>query len=66
MSKRHVALLVLAVLFALSVTAFAVAAPTSLSAPSGVTNLASYRHLTGSHLYDPQCPPIAIPGCGGG
>ena len=66
MSKRHVAILVLAVLFVLSMTAFAVAAPTSLSTPGGMTTVASFRHLTGSHVYDPQCPPIAVPGCGGG
>jgi hypothetical protein len=68
MSKRNVAVLALVILFALSVTAFAVATPklTTGSDSGGVTTLASYRALTGKFVHPPQCPPNLPPGCGGG
>ncbi|NLF78401.1 MAG: hypothetical protein GX573_22135 [Chloroflexi bacterium] len=65
MSKRSVAILTLVVLFALAVMVFAVAPALSEPASEMGHPFALFRLDQAHSLYDPQCPPVAGPGCGG-
>jgi hypothetical protein len=69
MSKRNAAVLLLAVLFALSVTAFAVA-PAMQSDPAPAEGQAVARlFIFGDEKpvdTPPECPSPGSPGCGGG
>jgi multidrug efflux pump subunit AcrB len=66
MNKRHVAVLALVVILAVTAVAFA-AVPSGSALPAsdeGVA-VASLRFHTGSYLADPVCPPPDTTGSGG-
>jgi len=66
MTKQKVLVLMLAVLFALSATAFAVMPGTQAAIPTDAHSLAALTFKVGPSFNPPVCPDPGSCGCGGG